>query len=145
MKSVIQRVKSAAVTIEGKEKRSISEGLAVLAAFGKNDNFEICKKSAEKLLNLRIFSNESGKFDKSVLDIKGEILIISQFTLYADCQRGKRPDFTGAAPFESAKEFYEFFIDEMRKSGLTVKSGEFGAKMLVEIQNDGPVTIVFDF
>jgi D-tyrosyl-tRNA(Tyr) deacylase len=142
MKTVIQRVKQAAVTIEGKEKREINQGLVILAAFGKSDDYETCQKYAQKIKDLRIFSNTCGKFDYSVLDIKGEILVISQFTLYGDCSKGKRPDFLDAAPFEKAKELYNKFIDELKVTGLIIKSGEFGADMLVEIHNDGPVTII---
>ncbi|MCL1972661.1 MAG: D-aminoacyl-tRNA deacylase [Endomicrobia bacterium] len=144
MKTVIQRVKKASVAIDGKEKREISKGLVVLAAFGKNDTPEECYKIFEKIKNLRIFSNEAGKFDYSVEDIKGEILIISQFTLYGDCGRGKRPDFTSAAPYALGKQLYEEFLNIALKSGLKVESGEFGADMLVEIHNDGPVTIILD-
>ena len=144
MKTVIQRVKKASVSIDGKEKREISKGLVVLAAFGKNDTPEECSKIFEKIKNLRIFSNEDGKFDYSVEDIKGEILIISQFTLYGDCGRGKRPDFTLAAPYALGKQLYEEFLNIALKSGLKVESGEFGANMLVEIHNDGPVTIILE-
>lgn len=144
MKTVIQRVKKASVTIDLKEKREISQGLVILAAFGKNDNTETCKRVFEKILKLRIFSNEEGKFDYSVEDIKGALLIISQFTLYGNCGRGKRPDFTGAAPYDLGKKLYEDFLDMAKKSGLKIENGEFGSDMMVEIHNDGPVTIILD-
>lgn len=144
MKTVIQRVKKASVTINGNEKREISRGLVILAAFGKNDTVEICRKMFNKIKNLRIFPNSEGKFDLCVEDIAGDLLIISQFTLYGDCAKGKRPDFTDAAPYALGKELYEEFIDIAASSGLTISSGEFGADMLVEIHNDGPVTIIID-
>ena len=144
MKSVIQRVKKASVTINGKEKRTIAEGLVVLAAFGKNDTARKCAILFEKIKNMRIFSNEEGKFDKSVEDIKGSFLIISQFTLYGNCKKGKRPDFTEAAGYEQGKKLYEEFLETAKQSGINVVSGEFGADMLVDIQNDGPVTIILD-
>jgi D-tyrosyl-tRNA(Tyr) deacylase len=144
MKTVIQRVKKASVTIDGGEKRGISRGLVVLVAFGKDDTAETCKKIFEKIKNMRIFSNDEGKFDYSVDDIKGELLIVSQFTLYGDCGRGKRPDFTSAAPYALGKQLYEEFLAVALNSGLKVENGEFGEDMLVEIHNDGPVTIILD-
>lgn len=144
MKTVIQRVKNASVIIDGKEKREISKGLVILAAFGKDDNSEICRKMFEKIKNMRIFSNDEGKFDYSVEDVKGELLIISQFTLYGDCSRGKRPDFNSAASYGLGKQLYEDFLNIAINSGLKVYSGEFGADMLVGINNDGPVTIILD-
>lgn len=144
MKTVIQRVKKASVTINNKEKRSISQGLVVLAAFSKNDTESDIIKMFEKIKSLRIFSNEDGKFDKSLEDVSGEVLIISQFTLYGNCKKGKRPDFTEAASFEKGKELYNLFVESAKKSGLKVVTGEFGADMLVDIQNDGPVTIILD-
>ncbi|MDR1941905.1 MAG: D-tyrosyl-tRNA(Tyr) deacylase [Endomicrobium sp.] len=144
MRVVLQRVKKAAVIINSGEKREIGEGLAVLAAFGKNDTPFKCVKMFEKIKSLRIFSNEDGKFDKSLEDIKGSLLIVSQFTLYADCKRGKRPDFTGAALYKDGKILYEEFLNAARASSLNVVTGKFGADMLVELQNDGPVTIILD-
>jgi len=144
MKTIIQRVKKASVVIDGKEKREIGQGLIVLAAFGKNDNPALCHEVFEKIKNMRIFSNSLNKMDLSVSDIKGEILIVSQFTLYANCKKGKRPDFTDAAPFAFGKELYDSFVEAAKQSELTVKTGEFGADMLLEIHNDGPVTIILD-
>jgi D-tyrosyl-tRNA(Tyr) deacylase len=144
MKTVIQRVKKASVIIDGGEKREISRGLVVLAAFGKNDTAETCRKTFDKIKKVRIFSNDEGKFDYSVEDIKGEILIISQFTLYGNCGRGKRPDFTEAASYENGKVLYNEFLNITKSSDLKIVSGEFGADMLVEIHNDGPVTIIID-
>ncbi|MCL2144323.1 MAG: D-aminoacyl-tRNA deacylase [Endomicrobia bacterium] len=144
MKTVIQRVKNASVTINSSEKREISKGLVVLAAFGQNDDGDSLRKVIEKIRKLRIFSNAEGKFDKSLEDINGELLIISQFTLYGNCKKGNRPDFLGAASFEEGKKLYEEFLSIAKDSGLKVESGEFGADMLVEINNDGPVTIILD-
>ena len=144
MRTVIQRVKKASVIINGGEKREIAEGLVVLAAFGKSDTPEICRKMFEKIKNMRIFSNSEGKFDNSVVNINGAVLIVSQFTLYADCKRGTRPDFMQAASFDEGKKLYEEFLAAVKASGLKFESGEFGADMLVELQNDGPVTIILD-
>ncbi|MDR2426969.1 MAG: D-tyrosyl-tRNA(Tyr) deacylase [Endomicrobium sp.] len=144
MKTVIQRVKKASVRIESGEKREIAEGLVILAAFGKNDTQQICCKIFDKIMNLRIFSNDCGKFDYSLHDIKGDLLIISQFTLYGNCKKGKRPDFNEAASYEHGKKLYEKFLSIAKSSGLKVENGEFGADMLVEIHNDGPVTIIVD-
>lgn len=144
MKTVIQRVSKASVTINSREKREITRGLVILAGFGKHDSPGDFEKMFNKIKSLRIFPDEEGKLDKSAEDIKGEILIVSQFTLYGNCKKGRRPDFTKAASFESGKKLYEQFLATARISGLTVKSGEFGADMLVEIHNDGPVTIILD-
>ncbi|MDR3049333.1 MAG: D-tyrosyl-tRNA(Tyr) deacylase, partial [Elusimicrobiota bacterium] len=144
MKALLQRVKKAVITINGQERREIGVGLVVLAGFGKNDNSETLVKTFDKIKNLRIFSNAEDKFDLSISDIKGEILIVSQFTLYGDCKKGKRPDFTAAASFEQGKILYDEFVQIAVQSALTIKTGEFGADMLVEIHNDGPVTIILD-
>lgn len=144
MKTVIQRVTKASVTINASEKREISQGLVVLAGFSKNDDIAACAKVFEKIRKLRIFSNEAGKFDRSVEDINGEILIISQFTLYGNCKKGNRPDFLEAAGFEEGKKLYFEFLNIAKLSGLKTECGEFGADMLVEIHNDGPVTIIMD-
>ncbi|MCX5781559.1 MAG: D-aminoacyl-tRNA deacylase [Elusimicrobia bacterium] len=144
MKSVIQRVKSASVSVNGGPKKEIKEGLVVLLGIGNADDLKDIEWIAEKIQNLRIFSNEDGKFDKSITDIKGDILVISQFTLYGDCRKGRRPDFTEAAKSEKAIPLYEKFVQILKKSGLKVETGEFGAHMLVEINNDGPVTITID-
>jgi D-tyrosyl-tRNA(Tyr) deacylase len=142
MKTVIQRVKTASVIIEGKQKSEIGHGLVLLCAFGKDDDIVGCNKVLDKIINLRIFSNGEGKFDKSVKDAGGALLIVSQFTLYADCAKGKRPNFTGAANYEQGKRLYDEFLKYANTLCLEVKSGEFGADMLVNIQNDGPVTII---
>lgn len=144
MKTVIQRVTKASVIINSSQKREISEGLVILAGFSKNDDISVCEKVFEKIKKLRIFSNEDGKFDRSVEDINGELLIISQFTLYGNCKKGNRPDFLEAAGFDQGKKLYDEFINVAKRSGLKIECGEFGADMLVEIHNNGPVTIIMD-
>lgn len=144
MKTVIQRVTKASVIINSSQKREISEGLVILAGFSKNDDVSVCEKVFEKIKKLRIFSNEDGKFDRSVEDINGELLIISQFTLYGNCKKGNRPDFLEAAGFDQGKKLYDEFINVAKRSGLKIECGEFGADMLVEIHNNGPVTIIMD-
>lgn len=144
MKAVIQRVTKASVTINSSEKKSINRGLVVFLGIGEKDTEKDAQWLADKTADLRIFQNEQGKLDKSVLDINGEILVISQFTLYGDCNKGKRPDFTCAAKPEKAIELYETFIEYLKDSNLNIATGKFAADMLVEIHNDGPVTLVLD-
>lgn len=143
MKAVIQRVKKAAVSCEN-IKENIGKGLVVLVGFGKKDTEKDAEWLSEKILNLRIFADDKNKFNFSVTDIKGDILIVSQFTLYGDCQRGRRPDFMDAAGPEKANILYEKFVYELKKSQLTVKTGKFAADMTIEIHNEGPVTILMD-
>lgn len=143
MKAVVQRVQKAAVSYES-EKKGIGKGLVVFIGIGKNDTENNIKWLAEKILNLRIFSDNNNKFNFSVADIKGEILVVSQFTLYGNCKKGRRPDFACSAEPEKANIFYEKFTEMLAKSGLAVKTGKFAADMLVEIHNDGPVTILID-
>lgn len=144
MKSTIQRVSNARVTINGEETRAVSRGLVVLLGVGENDTEKDAEKLAEKIVNLRIFPNSDGKFDKCLLDIGGEVLAVSQFTLYGDCSRGRRPDFTKAAGPDKARPLYEHFVNSLKKFKVTVQTGEFAADMLVEIHNDGPVTVNLD-
>ncbi len=124
--------------------RSIGRGLVLLLGVGPADDEATVKKLAAKTANLRIFSNAAGKFDKSLLDVGGEALVVSQFTLFGDCSKGRRPDFTGAAKPEKAVPLYQGFVRELERLGVGVKTGEFGAKMEVEIVNDGPVTLWLD-
>ena len=151
MRVVIQRVKKAKVEIvestlpdEKYNTKEISQGLVILVGITHTDTVEDAKYLAQKILNLRIFSDEKDRFDKSILDIAGEILVVSQFTLYGDCTKGRRPDFTYAAKADYAETIYENFISELKKSNLKIETGKFQAKMLVEIHNDGPVTIILD-
>ncbi|HID66571.1 MAG TPA: D-tyrosyl-tRNA(Tyr) deacylase [Aquificaceae bacterium] len=144
MRVVLQRVKQSWVKVNGKIVGKIGKGLNILLGIGKGDTEEDIKKLVNKILNLRIFENEEGKFHYSVLDIKGEVLVISQFTLYANVKKGRRPSFEEAEEPKRAKELYEKFIDEIKKSGLKVETGVFGAMMDVFIENWGPVTIIID-
>lgn len=143
MKAVIQRVKKASVKYDG-AVQEINKGLVILLGVGKNDTEKDTAYLSEKILNLRIFADDKNKFNFSAADIKGDIMIVSQFTLYGGCKKGRRPDFTAAAESEKAKLLYEKFVDEMKKSKLTVKTGKFAADMCVEIHNDGPVTVLID-
>lgn len=145
MKTVIQRVKQAKVSIDGKTVGEIGRGYAILLGVKEGDTEKEATSLAEKIVNLRIISDEVGKMNRSILDAGGEILAISQFTLYADLSGGRRPSFTQAARPEVSKPLYEFFVSELKRLGVRkVATGEFGADMLVEIENDGPVTIIID-
>jgi D-tyrosyl-tRNA(Tyr) deacylase len=144
MKIVLQRVTSASVKVDSKIVGSIEHGLLLLIGFSSTDTEENILPTIEKIVKLRIFSDEEGKMNKSVLDVEGSMLLISQFTLYADTKKGNRPSFIEAARPEQAIPLYEFFIAEMRKRMTKVETGIFGADMKVELVNDGPVTIVFD-
>ncbi|MFH1369159.1 MAG: D-aminoacyl-tRNA deacylase [Elusimicrobiota bacterium] len=144
MKAILQRVTEAKVKINNGETRSIGKGLVILLGVGVNDAEKDAEKLAEKIVNLRIFPNEEGKFDKCLLDICGEALVVSQFTLYGDCEKGRRPDFTKAARPEKAVPLYERFIKCLKEFKVKTETGEFAADMMVEIHNDGPVTISLD-
>lgn len=144
MKIVLQRVSSASVKVDSKIVGRIEHGLLLLIGFSSSDTEESVLPTLEKIVKLRIFSDEEGKMNKSVLDVEGSLLLISQFTLYADTKKGNRPSFIEAARPEQAIPLYEFFIAEMRKRITKVETGVFGADMKVELVNDGPVTIVFE-
>ncbi len=144
MKALIQRVKRASVTIEDKLFSQIGAGLLIFLGVGNADTKENADKLAEKLLNLRIFEDENGKMNKSVRDIKGEILSVSQFTLCGNCSKGTRPSFDEAMAPNNAKELYEYFNTSLMKSDLVVQTGVFGAMMDVELINDGPVTFMVE-
>lgn len=144
MKIVLQRVSSASVKVDSETVGSIQHGLLLLIGFSSNDTQESILPTLEKIVKLRIFSDEEGKMNKGILDVNGSVLIISQFTLYADTRKGNRPSFIEAARPEQAIPLYEFFISEMKKRVAIVQTGIFGADMKVELLNDGPVTIVFD-
>lgn len=142
MKLVIQRVKEASVTIDNKLFSSIQKGLLVLFGVEKDDSEDMLEYYAQKLLKLRIFEDENGKMNKSVCDTGGEILVVSQFTLCADCKKGTRPSFDNAKEPKTAKEYYEKFVKILKASGLSVKTGVFAAHMDVGLVNWGPVTII---
>ncbi len=144
MRLVIQRVTSASVEVGGKVIGSIGRGFLVLLGVGLEDNEQIAQQYAEKLLKLRIFEDENGKTNRSLADVEGELLIISQFTLYADCRHGNRPSFTGAGTPQEANRLYEYFVKYCRERVAKVETGEFGADMKVSLVNDGPFTIVLD-
>jgi len=144
MRSVVQRVRSASVTVDGKEVGRIGPGMLVLLAAAPADGREQIRWMAEKLCGLKIFSDEDGKMDVSIADVKGAMLVVSQFTLYGNCRKGKRPSYSGAARPEHAERVYKEFIDEIRSRGIPVQHGVFGAMMMVELVNDGPVTLIVD-
>ncbi|GAB4031622.1 MAG: D-aminoacyl-tRNA deacylase [Elusimicrobiota bacterium] len=144
MRAVIQRVNSASVSIEGKIYSSTEKGLMVLLGVGENDSEKDALKTAEKIANMRIFSNNAGKFDLSVKDIGGEILLVSQFTLYGDASKGRRPDFSRAARPVEAEKLYKLTASALEKEGLKVKTGIFQAEMKVSLENDGPVTVIYE-
>jgi D-tyrosyl-tRNA(Tyr) deacylase len=144
MRVVVQRVKEASVDVEGKLVSSIHEGLLVLAAFRSGDSDAELDWMARKCLELRIFGDEDGKMNRSVLDADGDVLVVSQFTLYGDCRKGRRPDFVASAKADEARGLYRRFIEIMTAYYPKVAEGVFGAKMAVCIVNDGPVTLVID-
>ncbi len=144
MKAVIQLVSKAAVTVEREEKREIGPGYVILLGVAEGDTGETMKKMVKKIIDLRLFQDENGKTNLSVEDVKGDFLVVSQFTLLADCRKGRRPSFVKAGNPAEAKKIYEAFIEECKKRIDTVKHGEFGAYMQVELVNDGPFTIVLD-
>ena len=144
MKCVIQRVKEASVSISGAVKGKIGNGLLLFIGFTHSDTKEMVPKLIQKCLKLRLFNDSAGKMNLSVQDIVGEVLVISQFTLYADCKKGRRPSFVDAMSPDKARELYTHFLDILKESYPTVESGEFGADMKVSLINDGPVTIVLE-
>lgn len=144
MKLLIQRVKSAKVSVDGRTVGEINKGLFILFGAGKDDSEKMVDTLAEKLLNLRIMSDSEDKINLSIQDTKGEILVVSQFTLYADTSGGRRPSFINAAPPELARELYDKFITKLKENGLKIETGKFGTYMEIEPILDGPVTIVLE-
>ena len=144
MRAVVQRVINSKVTVEDSVVGQIQQGLMVLLGVGLEDSFSDADYLTEKILNLRIFEDNDGKMNKSLLDIGGEILVVSQFTLYGDCRKGKRPSFDKAARPEKANELYEYFLSKCNHYGIIAQKGVFQAHMLVDISNDGPVTLMLD-
>ncbi len=144
MKALVQRVSQASVTVDGEVVGRIGKGLVVLVGVAAEDTEKDVHYLADKVAQLRIFADDDGKFNISALDIGGEMLLISQFTLLADTRKGRRPSFTEAAPLQQAELLFTLFIERMRSTGLKVETGRFQQHMLVEIRNDGPVTIMLD-
>ena len=144
MRAVVQRVSSASVRVDGETVGACGRGLVVLVGARHADTSETAVRLAAKIARLRIFPDEAGRFDRSLLDVGGDALVVSQFTLLADTRKGNRPSFTGAAPPEQAEPLVEAFAEALRAQGLRVETGVFGAHMEVELVNDGPVTIVLD-
>jgi len=144
MKAIIQRVKEARLYVENIYKGSIGKGIVVFIGIGKGDKEEKIEYLVRKILLLRIFEDENGKMNYSISDIKGEIMVVSQFTLYGDCRKGNRPDFTMAEDGKLAEEIYNKFLMKLKESNLKIVEGEFGKKMLVEIHNDGPCTLILE-
>jgi D-tyrosyl-tRNA(Tyr) deacylase len=144
MKAVIQRVKSASVEVEGRIVGDIGRGLMVLLGIGKGDTIQDVQWMVDKIINLRIFEKENGKLDESLLDIKGELLLVSQFTLYGDCSKGRRPSFTDAMDAKEAGKLFELFVAKAKEKIEKVETGIFQATMNVSLVNEGPVTLIVD-
>ena len=141
---MLQRSKEASVTVSGEVVGQISNGFVLLVGVTHEDTMEDCRYLADKIVNLRVFEDENGKMNHSLLDVKGEILSISQFTLYGDCRKGRRPNFMAAAKPDLAEELYDYFNDCLRENGVQVATGSFGSMMDVALINDGPVTLILE-
>ena len=144
MRIVLQRVKYASVKVDGELCGKTDGGYMLLFGAGHGDTEEICRKLADKPANLRIFSDENDKINLSLADVGGTILVVPQFTLYADCRKGNRPNFIQAAKPDEANRLYEYFVEYLRSKGFHVETGSFGADMKVELLNDGPFTLILD-
>ncbi|MCX7921927.1 MAG: D-aminoacyl-tRNA deacylase [Clostridia bacterium] len=144
MRAVVQRVSNAKVSVDGQVIGEIGEGLAVLLGVGTEDTDKDIAYLADKIVNLRVFEDENGKMNISLLDKQGELLIVSQFTLYGDCRKGKRPSYDKAARPQDAEDIYNSFVETCRGYGIKVETGKFQAMMMVEIHNNGPVTLLLD-
>ena len=144
MRALVQRVSRASVAVDGLEVGAAGLGLLIFLGVSKGDTTEDCEYLSDRILGLRIFPDGDGRFDRSALDVGADLLVISQFTLYADTRRGRRPDFQQAAAPSEAEHLYEMMLEELRQSGLKVASGRFGEYMRVELCNEGPVTINLD-
>lgn len=144
MRALVQRVARASVEVGGECVGEIGTGLLIFLGIKTGDTEQSAAKLAEKVVGLRIFPDEAGKMNRSLIDVDGQTLIVSQFTLYGDCSKGKRPNFTAAAPPEVALRLYQEFINEVEKTGVRVAQGRFGAHMIVSLENDGPVTLMVE-
>jgi D-tyrosyl-tRNA(Tyr) deacylase len=144
MRAIIQRVSEAKVRIDGQIIGEIGQGLLVLLGVAKPDNSDIARWLADKIVSLRVFNDNEGKMNRDVSEIGGSILVVSQFTLYGDCSKGRRPSFVDAAPPQTAVPLYEAFINGIRANGIPTATGQFGTMMQVELINDGPVTLIIE-
>ena len=144
MRLVIQRVRHASVSVDQKVIGAIGQGYLVLLGIGHGDTEKMADAFAQKLFKLRIFEDENGKINRSISDVGGQVLVVSQFTLYADCRHGNRPGFTDAAAPAEAEQLYEYFLEQCRKQFGAAEHGSFGADMKVELENDGPFTLIWD-
>ena len=144
MRAVIQRVSSASVTVDCVVTGSVGKGLVVLLGVTRTDTTADADFLADKIVNLRVFSDEEGKMSRSLIDVGGALLVVSQFTLYGDCRKGRRPSFDAAAPSATARTLYEYFVDAARSRGVPVETGVFQAHMDVALVNDGPVTLILE-
>lgn len=144
MRIVLQRVASASVKVDGEICGEIGNGYLILLGVGEGDTEEDCRRLADKIINLRIFADENDKINLSLGSVGGSLLVVSQFTLYADCRKGNRPNFTQAAKPDEAERLYNYFVDYCRSKGQNVETGAFGADMKVELLNDGPFTVVLE-
>ncbi|ETR68144.1 MAG: D-tyrosyl-tRNA(Tyr) deacylase [Candidatus Magnetoglobus multicellularis str. Araruama] len=144
MIAVVQRVSQSEVAVNGKSTGRIDEGLLVLLGVGQNDQEKNADYLADKIIHLRIFEDDAGKMNRSLLDINGQMLIVSQFTLLGDCRKGRRPSFIKAAPPDMANELYLYFVEQVRQSGIVTQTGVFGAMMDVSLINHGPVTMILE-
>lgn len=144
MRAILQRVTKGSVTVDDKVVANIGLGYVVLLGVGHEDTQSTAREMAEKIVYLRVFGDDEGKMNRSLLDIRGEMIVVSQFTLHADTSRGRRPSFINAAKPELAQPLVDYFIEQVRSFGVEVQSGIFGAHMVVDIQNDGPVTIALE-
>ena len=144
MRAVVQRVKRAEVRVNGRVVGAVGEGMVVLLGIGKEDTLEAAASLAEKIVNLRIYDDQQGRMNRSISEIQGGLLCVSQFTLYGDCRKGRRPSYDRAARPDMACLLYEAFVESLRARGITVQTGQFQALMEVELVNDGPVTLLLD-
>jgi D-tyrosyl-tRNA(Tyr) deacylase len=144
MRLLIQRVSRASVSVDDAIVGEIDRGFLIFCGFRKGDRADGLARMAEKCLNLRVFEDDAGKMNLSLLDIKGELLVVSQFTLHANCRKGRRPSFDDSMPPDDAERYYDLLVGALQESGLKVETGRFGAKMKISLVNDGPVTILLD-
>jgi D-aminoacyl-tRNA deacylase len=144
MRAVVQRVSRAQVSVNGEIVGKIGKGLLILLGVGQGDSETDADYLVEKIVNLRVFADDSGKMNLSLIDCKGELLVVSQFTLFGDCKRGRRPSYSDAAPPDKAEKLYSYFVSKTRETGIETQTGIFQAMMDVELVNDGPVTLLLD-